>query len=130
MHSAVLVIVPDGVADIEGYVRTLLEPHRRSPTGFRRFDYFVIGGLYDGQILVPEAPRRRPCTVENNICAVDRFDRSIPCDALLLPEGTWESVEDYDDDGRRTALDRWRDRVELLLAEHPKASVVAVDAHS
>jgi hypothetical protein len=130
MHSAVLVVVPDGVADIEGFVRTLLEPHRSSQIESRQFDYFVVGGLYDGQHLAPDAPRRRPCTVENNICLVEQIDRSKPCDALLLPDGTWESFQDYTGDEKRTALDRWRSRVELLLAEHPTASVVAVDVHS
>jgi hypothetical protein len=110
MHWAVLVIVPDGVADAEGYVRELMEPHRRSPEQSRRFDYFTFGGRYEG---LHGATRGRPGSVLKNLVSIAEFDREAPCHALLLPDGTWEPMTRFvdlvDDDPRRSKIgaERW-----------------------
>ena len=133
MHAAVLVVVPDGIVDVEGFVVDLLEPHRHRPDDFRHFDYATIGGNFDGQCLPGGAPKRRPYTIENNLCPIDKLNLSVaPCHALLLPDGTWDSGARFVENAATsdTGEQRWQAHVRASLAEYPEGAVVLVDAHS
>lgn len=137
MKSLVLVIVPDGVADVEGYVRDAMRPHRRTEAKPGRCDFYVIGGQYDGCVLPPDAPHRHPHTWQNNLCPVR--DITVVPAAIVDAEGEWHSSQQFG-----VTLDAWMGRpheaaahyarweayARNLLARDGEASVVGVTAHS
>lgn len=143
MHTLVFVIVPEDTADVSGFVRVRMERHRQGPDPSRRgmWDYYTIGGNYDGEVLPVGTPRRKPLTVENNICPV--VELTCSCGALVTPDGTWHDSEESRGVGRpnrrrcgrapeeERSIEReaWDMRLKSLLRPHARGSVVAIDAH-
>jgi hypothetical protein len=123
MHTLLLVVVPDGVADIVGFVENALRPHRCTEGTPGHWDYYVIGGRWDGRF---GFSRGAPFTVENNLSAVGLAisDRLLGnCGAVLI-DGNWIADTDFD------SQEVWLRYCQRLLREQPEAQVVTVDIHS
>lgn len=129
MHILVLVVIPSGVLDADSFVRMQMEKHRRKaemPEG-GRWDYFVVGGNWDGKI-IPRDSVGAPSTVKNNICSIERMqlqgEVADKCGALVTPDGCWHSYQEFD------SQDAWTRRWQSLLRENSNGDVVIIDAHS
>jgi hypothetical protein len=125
MHALVLVIVPDGVGDVAGFVERELAKHRRvDEEPLRgRWDGYVIGGRWDGAAGIS---RGAPFTVENNACPVATLtphEGLLPQCYAIIVNGEWHD---------RTELDSaatWLRYCESVFRDNPDASAVAIEAH-
>jgi hypothetical protein len=125
MHALVLVLVPDGVADVAGYVEREVAQHRRvdeePPRG--RWDGYVIGGRWDGEAGVS---RGAPFTVENNLCPVAMLtpdEGLLPQCYAIIVNGEWHDSTEFD------SAVTWLRYCESVFRDNPEASVAVVDAH-
>lgn len=139
-HFLTFVLVAPAESDPARRARELLAPYF-SPDGphsfenpSAKFDGFVIGGRFDGQLygaepmynLTPaEFQRRYGLDVlkdEANIRAASEVPSGLTPYAVVTPGGEWLDCE-----GRDSAA--WRAEVRRLLALHAGCLVVAFDCH-
>jgi hypothetical protein len=138
-HFLTFVLVGPGEADPARRAHELLAPYFAeemydpgNPSA--KFDGYVIGGRFDGQLygaepqynLTPaEFQRRYGLDVlrdEDNVRAAPDVPAELTPYALVTPEGAWLDRENKD-------AARWRAEVRGLLRLHADAVVVAVDCH-
>ena len=134
MHSLVLLVVPTGVVDVSGYVRETLERFRRNDKNESgRFDYYQIGGLWEGQLRHSSVKPRKPGTWENNSCPV--VDLETTGGAVVTADQEWLDSDDVGlrlidaPEQRSEAMARWDVRAREILSEQ-QGIVVAIDVHS
>jgi hypothetical protein len=130
----VLVVVPDGVTDVPGYVREVMGRFKRTEEpGSGRWDYYTLGGNWDGEIRPADQNPRKPLSWENNSCPVAEL-KGVG-GAIVTPDGEWHDSGDCGfrmtdrPDQRSQALERWEQHASNLLSEQV-GIVVALDAHS
>lgn len=139
-HFLTFVLVRAGEADAAQGARELLAPYF-APDGVHapgdtpgRFDGYVIGGRFDGQLygaepmynLTPaEFQSRYGFDVlrdEQNMREASEVPAALTPYAVVTPEGAWLDCE-----GKTAA--RWKAEVRELLRLHAGCVAVAVDCH-
>lgn len=139
-HFLTFVLVAPGEADAARRAHELLKPYfapdgpHSDENASAKFDGFVIGGRFDGQLydaepvysLTPaEFQRRYGLDVledADNIRAASEVPAGLTPYAVVTPGGEWL------DCGNRDAA-AWRAEVRRLLVRHSDCLVVAVDCH-
>lgn len=139
-HFLTFVLVAPGEADVARRAREMLEPYF-APEGLyavanpsAKFDGFIIGGRFDGQLfgaepeynLTPaEFQKRYGLDVlrdEQNVRAASEVPAGLTPYAVVTPGGRWLDCERRDAAG-------WKAEVRRLLRLHADCTVVAVDCH-
>ncbi|MEQ9490892.1 MAG: hypothetical protein RIM72_18070 [Alphaproteobacteria bacterium] len=101
------------------------------------WDYWIVGGRWDGTIRPRHRPAAEPGSKANNICKVTELPFDSHDADILLPDGTWITFGDHYRwldlfEGRLSpeVIPRWQEHQRETLKPFAESYVVALDLHS